>query len=370
MIKKLKVIADENIPSLDALLGELADIHYLPGRSMQAEALQGADALLVRSITCVDEALLAGTSIQFVGSCTIGTDHVDLAYLAAQKIAFANAPGCNAAAVVDYVLSALFAIEPELAVWQQRQVGIVGCGQVGSRLQQRLAAIGIATQVFDPFVPAATASFDDVLRCDAISLHVPLTRDGEHPTLQMFNAAVFDQLADNTLLINSSRGKVVDNRALLQHLQQGRLQAVLDVYEDEPTPSIALLQALDVATAHIAGYSLQGKIRGSMQVVEALYRHFAIAETMPDLLAGQLKQTRVAEEASLAEILRLAYDIRADSAAFLQAYSQAADAAEQAQAFDRYRKQYPVRYEWSFQQLVGRGMPDDVLKQLGFVPAD
>ena len=373
MMKPLKIIADENIIKLDAYLSGIAEIHYLPGRQISAADLHGADALLIRSVTQVNEALISDSSIQFVGSCTIGTDHVDLDYLSEHNIAFSNAPGCNANAVVDYVLAAMFAVNNDLEYWQRSCGVIVGFGEVGSRLSKRLQGLHINAVICDPFKVEHDALESDFLQADWISLHVPLTVSGEYPTQYLFDLSRLQSLKENCLLINSSRGKVVDNLALLTLLKQEKLKAVLDVYEDEPTPSNELLDALDIATAHIAGYSLQGKIAGTEQVVRALFRQFSIADPVANLLAA----THIERDAFLGnaledkipvspnELIKLAYDICNDSARFKQKYL-AADESQRNVVFDEYRKHYSVRTEWAYHTLNVSNDLRAIAKQLGF----
>lgn len=350
MPQRLHIVADENIPGLQPLLGDIADIVYLPGRQMQASDLSCADALLVRSITQVNASLLANSKVKFVGSCTIGTDHIDMPWLEQQAIAFANALGCNADAVVDYVLSALLAIEPDLEHWRKRQGVIVGFGQVGSRLYQRLQGLGINSHIYDPFKPEHNASWQDVEQADWLSLHVPLTHQGQAPTINLFDQKRLSRLKPGALLINSSRGKVVDNHALLQALQAGRLKAVLDVYQDEPSPDDQLLQALQFATGHIAGYSLQGKLRGSVMVADALRAFFKKPAQAGDTLRETAKAFCLPEHATAAQAVHLAYDIGTDSQRFkAQVLGLLPDA--KAKAFDAYRKHYPVRHELGYLQL-------------------
>lgn len=347
MATRLTIVADENIPLLDELFADKANIVRLPGRSMQASDLRQADALLVRSVTQVNADLLANSPVKFVGTCTIGFDHIDLPYLEKQQIGFSRAPGCNALAVVDYVLAALFAIQPSLSDWQNKTVGVLGFGEVGSRLCARLQALAIPFKVHDPFKSEAKHSLEEVLACNAISLHVPLSYTGEHATYHLLNAQRIAQLQPGTLLINSSRGKVVDNLALLQRLQDKSLRAVLDVYEDEPAPSEELLKALDIATAHIAGYSVHGKMRGTLQVAQQLFQQFALAAPSVDYLSQFSGEIDASEIESAAELIQQAYDIRQDSQAFLAQYL-AAEPSQRAAVFDAYRKNYPTRLELGF----------------------
>ena len=366
MNKKITIVADENIPKLDELLGDVADIIYLPGRSISAEDLIDADALLIRSITRVNEALLAQTNLSFVGSCTIGTDHVDIEYLSSRNIQFSNAPGCNAAAVVDYVLTAMFSFCSDVDYWKQKTVGIIGLGQVGGRLQKRLDQIGIKSKSYDPFKEEAHDSFDQVLACDVVSLHVPLTLCGEHKTHHLISQDKLERFSEDTLLINTSRGPVIDNKALLERLNTTPFHVVLDVYEEEPKPDIALLDAVDIATSHIAGYSLHGKIRGSMQVVEALYAHFSVSNPLPDLLSELVDTVEIGQSDCVGVLLLSSYDIALDSQSFIDKYRDQQTDAEKSFAFDTYRKNYQVRYEWSYLNVVASDDVVDISKALGF----
>lgn len=367
MPKKLTLVADENIPLLDEIFADSADIIRLPGRQMQAADLRHADALLVRSVTAVNAQLLQATAVRFVGTCTIGVDHIDQAYLAENLIGFANAPGCNAAAVVDYVLAALLAIQPDLSHWQSKTVGIVGYGEVGSRLYKRLSSCGIQTRIYDPFKAFAQHSLEEIIACDVISLHVPFTSEGEHQTALLFNQQRLAQLKPGCVLINTSRGKVVDNHALLSLLQAGKIQAVLDVYEEEPTPSTALLQQLDIATAHIAGYSLHGKMRGTLQVVEQMKAYFDLPLAIPDILANYQTSIQINAADSVASVMQKSYAIGQDSAQFIAHYQKAETIGQRALCFDAYRKHYQNRYELAYTQILGANAEQaSALAAIGF----
>lgn len=368
MPQRLTIIADENIPKLDVFLADIADVRYLAGREIVADDLQDADALLVRSVTKVDKPLLAkANKLKFVGSCTIGTDHIAQDYLAANNIAFAHAPGCNAEAVVDYVLAAILHFEPKLNQLVDKKAVVIGYGQVGSRLVARLSGLGLQCKIIDPFKPEHNACDNDVADADFISLHVPLTHDGEHPTKYLFDQQKLQLIKPNAVLINSSRGPVIDNNALLEFLKQKSFRCVLDVYEDEPSPSVKLLDQLELATGHIAGYSSQGKVRGTMMVLDALTKCFDLS--LPQLnVLDELQQTiQLEPQQSVLDVVKLAYDIQQDSESFKQLYK-AADIQNQASAFDAYRKNYPVRCEWSQWQLSNVSTDQkSLLKKSGFV---
>ena len=241
------LVADENIPLLDEFFAGFGEIRRYPGRSISAEQVRDADALLVRSVTRVDEALLAGSRVRFVGTCTIGTDHLDLAYFASAGIHWASAPGCNARGVVDYVLGSLLALAEQTGQRLDQLVyGVVGAGQVGSRLVRVLQGLGWQVRVCDP--PRQAAEGGDFVElaqilgeCDVISLHTPLTREGIHPTHHLIGAAQLQALKPGAWLINASRGAVVDNAALRAHLEaDAELEVVLDVWEGEPQVDVEL----------------------------------------------------------------------------------------------------------------------------------
>lgn len=271
-MSKPRLVADQNMPLVEALFSHFFEVQLLPGREITAQSIEGAEVLLVRSVTPVNQSLLAGSSVRFVGSATAGTDHVDLDYLAKNHIQFAHAPGCNAHAVVQYVLSVLCCLKPQ---WQQCRVGIVGCGNVGGLLYRQLCALGVQCRVYDPFLDSADipdlCSFEQVLDCEIISVHTPLTTSGPYPTHHMFDRQTLQQIKSTSLLINAGRGGVIDNIALLSLLKQrSGLQVALDVWESEPQIDTELLDLVAIATPHIAGYSYEGKIRGTQMLFDSL----------------------------------------------------------------------------------------------------
>lgn len=347
------IVADENIPLLDEFFSAFGEIRRHPGRAIDRAALGDAEVLLVRSVTQVDRSLLEGSRVRFVGTCTIGTDHLDLDYFAEAGIAWSSAPGCNARGVVDYVLGSLLALAetrgrrlPELTY------GVVGAGQVGGRLVEVLRGLGWDVQVCDPPRQAAEGGdFVDlasILRdCDVISLHTPLDAGTRH----LLGAAQLRRLRPGAWLINASRGAVVDNAALKAHLQAGAdLDVVLDVWEGEPLADPELAALCRIATPHIAGYSLDGKLRGTAQIYQAYCRAMGLQErvSLDELLpAAWLGELQLSEEAdigwALATLCRAVYDPRRDDADFRR--SLVGDAAQRKAAFDALRKHYPQRRE-------------------------
>lgn len=366
----MKIIADENMPLVKELFADFGEVQTFPGRELGPEQLSDADVLLVRSVTPVNAALLDGSSIRFVGSATIGTDHVDQHYLAQRGIQFANAPGCNANAVVQYVLSVLFSLRPG---WQSQTVGIVGCGNVGGRLYQTLQALGVNCRCYDPFLDHHSAavssvrdlmSFEEVVQSDILCLHTPLTTEGPFPTFHLFDEAVLSQLADNLLLINAGRGAVVDNRALLKLLpQRSSWQVALDVWEHEPAIDLALLERVDIGTPHIAGYSYDGKVNGTKMVRDAFCRWQAI--DIADRPVDGIKPIELSAT-SLADAVRATFDVVQEDRRMRTALL--ADSVIVANEFDLLRKRCPKRLEFPHYQIAGK--PDDEILQwlnnLGF----
>ncbi len=365
LAQPITIIADSNIASLEAFFNaqtlgqetaQAINIVTVAGRDITAQLLAELQptVLLIRSVTPVNAALLAdNNSVCFVGSATIGTDHVDQAYLTARNITFANAAGCSKHSVAQYVLTAILTLRPKY--WQQSlTLGIIGLGNIGSTLAQYAADLGWQVLGYDPLLPASkfnNASFDEVIRqSDTISLHVPLTgaegiNGSDYPTWHLIDAAVLKAMPAQTLLINSARGSVIDAAALDADIEQRARQVVLDVFEHEPQVSEALLSKLAIATPHIAGYTLEGKLRGTQMVYDALCEKFAVtpAQSMHQLLPVNMYLW--SELKAHPERLIKFYDIMQDDKA-LRAKS--VDGQVSGPDFDQLRRDYHLRREWQF----------------------
>ena len=278
------------MPHIELLFAQYANISQFPGRQIQAEDVRNADALLCRSITKIDQQLLKGSKVQFVGTATIGVDHLDIDWLKENGIGWANAAGCNADAVAQYVLSAIaywLKTSEQVKPVNQLKIGIVGAGNVGKALARCLDILQIDYVLYDPPLArlngsVAFAGFESVLCCDVISLHVPITFQGEDKTFHMFDQVVLNQLSSEQLLINASRGEVIDNAALYQYLNGNKKAAkvVLDVFENEPWIDLELAKLCLIATPHIAGHTLEGKSRGSY----IIYRNFCQYFNLPIII--------------------------------------------------------------------------------------
>ncbi len=354
-----RIIVDANIPAAEACFGELGEVQRLPGRDIAPEALAEAEVLITRSITRVDRALLdQAPRLRFVGTCTIGTDHIDRQALTERGIGFSSAPGCNAEAVVDYVLAALtWAAEREGQELEKRRVGIVGVGQVGGRLAARLTALGIEVLCCDP--PRAEAEggegFHDletlIERCDVLCLHTPLVRGGPHATHHLLDARRLAALRPGTWLLNAGRGDCLDGEALKARLAaRGDLITLLDVWENEPAIDEALWGAADLATPHVAGYSLDGKLRGTHQVYGAAMHHFGLparrklASLLPPPALPRLTlDAGLGPWDALRLCIRACYDPRRDALGL----ARFARDLGMAKGFDGYRADYPLRREFA-----------------------
>ena len=372
----LKIFYDENIPYAKEFFADIGEVFSFSGRDVSAEQLQDADVLLVRSITKVNEQLLAlNSKIKFVGTATIGVDHIDQAYLQQRGITFTNAAGCNAVSVAEYVTSALMVLTERLKFnLLDKRIGIIGAGNTGSRLSEKLDALGINYVLCDPILAQTKdarefVSLDAALECDIISLHVPLVKGGGNSTFHLLNETRLAALSEQQILINACRGEVIDNQALLALKMQGQgPELVLDVWEGEPNIETKLIPHCQITTAHIAGYSLEGKSRGTQMLYLALSKLLGLdankqlSEYLPmqsfaltKEVAGN-KQKGVNFDHIKSRIFAV-YDVRRDDEIFRQQLKLS--------SFDQLRKNYPVRREFSALELNPTFEPH-VVKALGF----
>ena len=345
---QIHILADENIPGLEALCGDWASISTRPGRAICTADLKNIDILFVRSVTSVDSSLLEGSNIKFVGSATIGTDHLDLDYLMSAEISYAHAPGSNANSVVDFVMSCIFR-SFDLQDIPNQKVGIIGAGNVGGRLANCLNHFGLDFLIYDPFVtlniPQQVSHLDELLVANVVSLHVPLSDSGDHPTWHMFDKRLLSRLSNHCLLINTSRGSVIDNQALFTCLENGQsLRLAIDVWENEPNILWPLCQLAYISTPHIAGYSYPGKLRGSEQIVMAAQRFYGI-DSLKTSAKGKFSLSNFDSIQDYCLALKKIYDVGTDHASF---HAQLKLTDNPSDCFDHFRKSYPQREEISY----------------------
>lgn len=373
----MKILIDENIPYAEAFFADIGTVVRFSGRSLQASDLVDADVLLVRSITKVNASLLSqANSLKFVGTATIGEDHIDKAELSNRGIAFSSAPGCNANSVAEFVINALFVLAEKYQIdVSNKKVAIIGLGNIGQNLHHKLTVLGIETLLCDPFkssTPEKTyVDFEyAIANADIITFHTPLTSTGTHPTHHLLNANNLTLLKDNVCLINASRGEVIDNTALLEHITQRSLSGkpniklVLDVWEGEPNPLQALIPHCDLTSAHIAGYSLEGKATGTEMLYKNVCQLLNVAATaqlkdfLPEAAISSItlnkdsnvnkdetvnnevsKTFTIAPNNPLKTLIHTVYDVRRDDSLFRNLLNE--------HSFDWLRKNYPIRREWS-----------------------
>ncbi len=348
-----KILVDENIPGAAELLAPMGEIESFRGRELSAAQVGQAAALLVRSVTPVNARLLANTQVGFVGSTTIGVDHLDTHWLESQGIRWCNAPGSNARSVVDYCLSALCVLPGVLdGLLSGGRVGIIGYGNVGVRLHRQLEALGIACIAYDPFLDSRQcpilSSLEDVLTCNYVSLHTPLTHSGGFPTYHLLSVEQLKQLPQGAVLLNAGRGEVLSNDVLLTLMtSRPDIQLVLDVWENEPSIDLALMQKCRIATPHIAGYSQDGKWAGLMQVAQALSEFMGVGLAAVEAPLVPAPSLDLEGNEGFADVIRAvvlaAYDVRRDDRSMREALLGTHSAGN----FDGLRRAYPARREIS-----------------------
>ena len=370
----LSIVADENMPMVDEMFAGLATITKVDGRTLTAKQLVGADVLLVRSVTKVDEALLTGSRVKFVGSATIGTDHIDLEYLRQHNIAFSSAPGCNAQAVVEYDICCLSLLLNEKSEkLQDKSVAIIGVGNVGQRLADRLKKVGVKKiYLNDPPRAINELGFSDLDEClknaDIIAMHTPLVTAGTYPTHHLLTLKELNKLKKNAILLNAGRGAAIKGDDLLSFLQQrDDVKTVLDVWEYEPQVDIDLAAKVNIATQHIAGHSLEGKMRGTFMLKQALCKWLQCDdnESLEQYLPKPaIEKISVNNDVNDLAIMTLMYDPFKDDRGLRASLG----FENQAKRFDLLRKNYPIRREFSSLTITGELSEErrHEIKQLGF----
>jgi len=345
----MRIVADDKIPFLKGVLEKYAEVNYLPGDKISNADLLNADALLTRSITICNEDLLQNTSIKLIASATNGDDHIDKEYCSKNSIAWRNAKGCNTDAVVQYFTTALLKMAEEKNVeLKGKTIGIIGVGNIGSRIQHVVELLGLKVLLNDP--PRARnegkEGFVDLEEiketADIFTLHVPLSYGEQDKTFHLLDQEFFDGLKKPLILINTSRGAVIDTIALKDATREGKMiNSCLDVWESEPEIDEELLGMVDIATPHIAGYSIEGKAKGTAMVVKAVSEFFSlgIIDWYPDITPGAIKLDmnclNLADQKILQKVYSEVYPIKIDDDKF----------RANPENFELLRREYNYRYE-------------------------
>ncbi len=372
----MKIVCDNKIPFLKGALEPYADVVYLPGKETTPDVVRDADALITRTRTKCDESLLKGSSVRMIATATIGFDHIDTEWCDKNGISWTNAPGCNSWSVQQYIASLLVTMAREFGFdCKDKTLGVIGVGNVGSKVARIASVLGFKVLLNDP--PRARkegtdgfVSFDEIIcKSDIITCHVPLQCTGQDATYHLFDAARLASMRKEQILINSSRGEVVDNKALKAALQDGKLKAAsLDVWENEPDIDTELLGMLFTGTPHIAGYSLDGKANGTWMSVQAVARALDLpckdwkVREIP--LPGQPVEFRLdasgkSRQEVLTEAILYTYNILDDDRRL----------REDTASFEMQRADYPVRREFpAFTISLANATPGqtEALTEIGF----
>jgi erythronate-4-phosphate dehydrogenase len=361
----MRIVADGNIPFVAKCFSSLGEVKAVEGRQITPEAVRDADILLVRSVTKVNANLLAGSKVRFVGTATIGFDHIDVGFLRENNIGFASAPGSNANSAAEYVVVSLLEIGQRYDIdLEDRSIGIIGAGNVGGRVAKKAAALGMKVYLNDPPLQRQTGdpkylAIEELFGCDFITLHTPLTFEGIDKTFHLADEKFFKSLKERCVFFNTSRGGVVDSTALKAAIRSGRLRAlVLDVWENEPNIDTELLRMVDIGTPHIAGYSLDGKVVGMIMIYKTACEYFGlearydIEDFLPEPTVRQLRINPKSgtEQDVLAGAVQKVYDIRKDDARLRWILERPAE--KRGEFFDGLRKNYPVRREFGNTLIV------------------
>ncbi len=373
----MKIVADANIPFVEECFSSIGEVTVVGGREITPDVVADADALLVRSITPVGEKLLARSKVRFVATATIGFDHVDIDFLRLNNIGFASAPGSNANSAAEYVIAGLLDIGQRYALdLEGRSIGIVGVGNVGSRVAKKCAAMGMAVCLNDPPLQRQTGDakylpLKKLFDCDFITFHTPLTFEGPDKTHHLADEKFFKSLKQRCVLVNASRGGVVDSSALKSAIRSGRLRAVaLDVWENEPDIDIELLKLVDLGTPHIAGYSLDGKIAGMIMIYKAACEYFAVEpkfdlkDFLPEPAVPELKvdPNITSDQDVLLSSVQKIYRVDKDDTRMRRVLDKPAE--NRGEHFDSLRKNYPVRREFQNTRVILKDTNSNLARKL------
>lgn len=352
----MKILVDENIPQAKEAFSSLGEVSFVAGRSISNSMLKDVDILLIRSVTKVTEQLIAGTTIKYIATATAGTDHIDKEYLSRMNIRFDDAAGCNAYSVAEYIITALSRLYVKNnLVFENKTLGVIGCGNVGSKVARFATTLGFNVLRNDP--PLArkennfqNCSFEEILNCDIITLHVPLNMNGIDKTYHMFSEREFSKLKKDVVFINAARGEVVETESLRNFISVNKNSTVLDVWEFEPDFDSKILRNIEIGTTHIAGYSLEGKLNGTKYVYDKLCKFLGVTiiwePSYPEIANPIIDSGKASSiEQLLNNVTNQIYPIAEDHKLLFDAVDKAEQ--ERKKHFDLLRKNYRIRREFN-----------------------
>lgn len=372
----MKIIIDDKIPYIKGAFEEVADVIYLPGSKTTPDVVKDADAIITRTRTICNEQLLAGSSVKFIATATIGYDHIDTDYCDKNGIKWTNAPGCNSKSVEQYIASVLMVLAEDKKVELSKLcIGVVGVGNVGSKVARFCELLGMKVLLNDP-PRERTENSDNFVsleeikqEADIITLHVPLNMKGEDATYHLCDNQFFESLSKKVILINSCRGEVVETKAVKNAIKTERISTfVCDCWENEPDIDLELLDMTYIATPHIAGYSKDGKATGTRMTVEAINNFFNLGlddwkpqnVELPSEPIIRIDGEGHTEQDIISKAVLHTYDIRKDNKLFKSMPSD----------FEKQRGDYPVRREFPAYSLQCENVEQKVLEKLGKIGFD
>ena len=366
----MKFIIDDKIPYIKGALEPFGEVVYLPGSKTTPNVVKDADAIVTRTRTICNAQLLAGSTVKFIATATIGYDHIDTEYCKQAGIEWTNAPGCNSKSVEQYVLSALFVLAEKNGFGLKgKTIGIVGVGQVGSKIARVCELLGMNVLLNDPpreraEGPEKFVSLQRIMsKADIITLHVPLNMYGEDATFHLADTLFFSSLERQPIIINSCRGEVMDTFAAETAVQRGQISGlVVDCWEREPNIDRNLLELVDIATPHIAGYSKDGKANGTTMSIQAISRFFGLGVDdwqpegvdLPEQTTIHLNGENKSEEEVIKEAVLFTYDIREDDQKL----------RSNPEIFEQLRGDYPVRREYPVFTIQAENIQNETLEKL------
>jgi len=371
----LKILVDSELTDAKNIFSHLGHVELFEGRKLTQKLAKTAQILIVRSVTTVDKNLLEGSDIRFVGSATSGQDHVDTGYLESNDINFASAAGTNAKTVAEHVLCCIVEyLDESETTLEEISVGLVGYGHVGQAVGELLDRLSVKYCAYDPFVnsslyPMILSDFSKVLGCDVVSLHVPLTQSGTHPTHNLIGSSAISELSTGALLINSARGNVLDQTALLERLTgEQKIWTAIDCWADEPDIDPEFVQAVWRATPHIAGYSREAKRRAILSVYQSVCEFLGVDSKRFEFPRDLRLVEKLGSEADLKDVLNVVHPLKRHNKETKKLSG--LDWPQKAFDFDNYRAQYGLRNEFSAYQAVYSDFDGGIIKLLaglGFV---
>ena len=367
----MKILADAHIPYLKGVAEQFGEVSYLPGNQFSKEAVRDNDVLIVRTVTHFDEKILDGSNVKLICSATIGYDHIDTDYCDTHNIAWRTAPGCNARSVEQYVTASLIRMAKKHSFeLKDKTIGIVGVGNVGKEVARVCQLLGMKVLLNDP--PRQELENSDIFvdlttiqkEADIITFHTPLIKEGKHATYHLAASCFFDALAKKPIIINSSRGAVVDNEALKNALKKGEASgAIIDTWEDEPNIDRELLEIVDIATPHIAGYSADGKWNATKMSLQNINDFFDLKRdpinviTIDEPVKNVIDVSAYKDSEQLLQAILYSYDPLRDSKLL----------KEDSEKFYYFRSHYPLRREYKAYKIVNLNSNNIALaKELGF----